>query len=401
MKVVQIGGALCGAQKVIEENIHEYIISSGNNSVIYYSYGTASMSNEICYSNEFERVLTRGLRKIISKNQFVASLQTLRLIRLINSYNPDLINLHVIHHGFVNYNMLLSYLSKKQYPVVYTMHDMWAFTGGCYHYSNINCSNFESSCENCPSNKLDSNKRNTSRELMKKKELLLSLNNIQIVAVSEWVGIQVKRSILSKLPLHVIHNGVDYPTDYHYTASENADRNIFTGKIRIISVASSWSTSKGIEDIYKLAYLLGSQYEICLVGNIKTELKNIAPANIIFYGFCSDKTLLYKLYKESDIHFSASKEETFGMTFIEAAYMGCRSVGYGSTAIKEILEKVHGVVVEELTVDALKEAICSTVENKRNVLSPSEIEEIRDCFSNTTMAKKYFELYKTTLGFSD
>ena len=103
---------------------------------------------------------------------------------------------------------------------------------------------------------------------------------------------------------------------------------------------------------------------------------------------------MYRHYREADLHFSASLEETYGMTFIEAALMGCRSVGYASTAIKDTLISVHGVVVEHLTVEALHKAILSTIDHHMNSLSILEVEEIRQRVSLTKMAEDYLKLYE-------
>ena len=59
----------------------------------------------------------------------------------------DIVNLHWINGAFLSLNSLEK-LKQLNKPIVWTQHDMWAFTGGC-HYTD-GCVNFIKSCSNCP-----------------------------------------------------------------------------------------------------------------------------------------------------------------------------------------------------------------------------------------------------------
>ena len=48
----------------------------------------------------------------------------------------DIINLHWINGGFLSLKSLEK-LSELNKPVVWTLHDMWAFTGGCHYNSEL------------------------------------------------------------------------------------------------------------------------------------------------------------------------------------------------------------------------------------------------------------------------
>ena len=186
MKLMQIGGALMGAQKVIEEAIHSYALEHGNDSCILYACGTPSMEGEICYESKIENLLTRGLRKYVIKHPLCSVLQTLRLIRYIKHFKPDIVHLHVLHHGYTDYELLFRFLAKANTPVVYTMHDMWAMTGGCYHYSATGCSGYQSGCKDCAAAQvyLDITKKYVSSSHKKKEKMLSKLNKLRLVTVS-------------------------------------------------------------------------------------------------------------------------------------------------------------------------------------------------------------------------
>ena len=126
-------------------------------------------------------------------------------------------------------------------------------------------------------------------------------------------------------------------------------------------------------------------------------LKDDAPSNIKFLGYIHRKEDLAQLYTNADLHLSASLEETFGMTFVEAAFVGTRSIGYASTAVTTTLEGVRGIVVSELTADAMAKEIQRLVTQGDMKLSISEMEEIVNQYSCDEMAKKYCDVYQTLL----
>ena len=144
-----------------------------------------------------------------------------------------------------------------------------------------------------------------------------------------------------------------------------------------------------------MATLLDDRFVILVVGKIPTEY-SINHPKIIQTGFLRPKQLAY-LYKISALHISASLEETFGMTFIEAAMQGTRSIGFDSTAIGEILSLAKGRKVNDYSAMSLAEMINKLIADGNYKLSDSEMIEIRNEFSVETMARKYIELYEEIL----
>ena len=78
-------------------------------------------------------MIRQAIRRISKGRINFNILQTLIAINYIRKVQPDIVQVHVIHHGFFDYNLLFAYLAKINVPVVFTLHDMWAITGGCYH----------------------------------------------------------------------------------------------------------------------------------------------------------------------------------------------------------------------------------------------------------------------------
>ena len=85
------------------------------------------------------------------------------------------------------------------------------------------------------------------------------------------------------------------------------------------------------------------------------------------------------------------------MTFIEAAFVGTRSIGYAATAVKSTLAGVHGITVDEWTADAMATAIKKTAKSGNLKLSEEEQKSAVDRYSCIVMAKKYCDIYRSVL----
>ena len=390
MKILQIGGTFVGAQKKIEESIHGELLERDSDSYILYAIGHSDDEKIIRYENRLDCLIRRGLRKVFGKYPFFARISTLKLIRYIKKICPDLIHIHVIHHGYLDYEYLLKRLAKQNIPIVFTAHDMWFFTGGCYYYSTVGCDGFTKKCEKCPKStfELDCKKCDTAKYLRKKLELFRNLKKICVVSVSPWVYSEMKKSELASYPQYMIMNSVDKVNDCLPKCEKNE-------KFTVIGVAANWDERKGLKRFYELGLALEDFCDIILVGNVEESLKEKAPSNIIFYGYTSSVEELYNLYASSDLHVSMSFEETFGLTFIEAAMSGIKSMGYKSTAIPAVLEKVYGYIIPSCTVEESATKIRQLAGNRREcAITEQEYAEIKEYFSPERMAAEYLKVYE-------
>ena len=171
------------------------------------------------------------------------------------------------------------------------------------------------------------------------------------------------------------------------------------GKFGIVGVAACWDKRKGIDRFLELAQLLGDGYEIRLVGEVSPDIKERAPKNIVFLGRVNDAAKLSALYAEADLHISRSFEETFGMTFIEAAFVGTKSLGFNKTAIPYVIEKVFGYVIDSNDVSDMVNTIHELNQHRENCkLNSEEMVAVRDFFSADRMAKGYYHVYERAIN---
>jgi glycosyltransferase involved in cell wall biosynthesis len=116
---------------------------------------------------------------------------------------PDAVHLHWITGGMLR----IESLARIGRPVVWTMHDMWAFTGGC-HYDE-GCGRYDAACGRCPV--LGSSRQaDLSSWVMRRKRRAWRGVPITLVAPSRWLAEKARAaSLFRDRPVRVIPNGLD------------------------------------------------------------------------------------------------------------------------------------------------------------------------------------------------
>ena len=373
MRILQVGAAFVGAQKLIEGEIHRWLIKNGHESKVLFAVGEPDDNNTVCYETPIERLLRRTMCKVFGTNPCFSFLQTRRIVWHIKRWKPDVVHLHVLHHGYV--------------------HDMWAATGGCYYYSAQRCEKFQDGCRTCEADPatLDCRPKQTEKLFSVKKALFEKLDKLCFVAVSPWVEAEARRTMLARYPICTVWNALASPLDADLSRQA-------TGKFRILGVAACWDKRKGIDRFFELAQLLGDRFEIKLVGDVEETVKAKAPRNILFLGRVNDPAQLFALYAQADLHVSMSFEETFGMTFVEAALAGTKSMGFNKTAIPYVIEKVYGYVLKSDQVAEMADAIFALSKHRENCkLNSEQLVAVQDRFSSEKMARSYHAVYEKVM----
>ncbi|TYQ25945.1 glycosyltransferase [Pseudanabaena sp. UWO311] len=149
----------------------------------------------------------------------------LNYINLLSSFDipnhkfyqdADILNFHNLHAGYFNY-LAVSKLTKTK-PAIFTLHDMWSFTGHCaYSYD---CDRWKIGCGKCPyPDTYPAICHDSTLIEWKLKNWIYSKSNLTIVTLSHWLTEQAKASMLSCFSIHHIPNGIDtnayQPLDRH------------------------------------------------------------------------------------------------------------------------------------------------------------------------------------------
>ena len=385
MKVIQIN-SVCGIRSTgrICTDLADVLLQDGHECKI--AYGRESVPEKygkiaIRIGNDLDAKLHALQSRIFDNAGFGSKLATEKFIEWVKEYNPDIIHLHNIHGYYINVEVLFKYLAESNKPVIWTLHDCWAFTGHCAYYSYVKCDKWKTGCFNCPQKKRypssllwDASKKNWQ----KKKALFTSVKNMTLVTPSKWLANEVKKSFLSKYPMKVIANGIDLDV-FKPTPSDFKEKNGLVGKKIILGVASSWSECKGLKDFIELSKILDEKYKIVLVGLSENQIKEL-PENILAISRTNNVKELAEIYTAADIFFNPTYEDNFPTVNLEAQACGTPVITYRTGGSVESVSEKN--VVEQ---GLYKDVLC---------IHPNLANEVMD---KQKVSHCYVELYKDIL----
>lgn len=293
----------------------------------------------------------------------------------------DIIHCHNLHSNFFNLSTLQKMSIKK--PVVWTMHDMWAFTG------------FSS---NSATLKNPNKKRfllylwdNTSRLLSTKKKIY-EKSKVNIVTVSDWIKKEMEKSILRNQTIIRIYNGIDTEIfKPHKKRSTRKELGLPLDKKIIAFGIKGWEDSNKIVD----DYINNESVFFIAVGhsNIETDNKNYKSL-----PKTQDRGLFAKYLSCADVFLHPTPEDSFGLISAEAMSCGVPVVTYDIDALPEIVtHKETGYVAKYKNIDDLKTGINHILNLSKEDYSTMSIkarERIINNFSLEKMYNEYLSLYK-------
>ncbi|MBU0480378.1 MAG: glycosyltransferase family 4 protein [Proteobacteria bacterium] len=307
----------------------------------------------------------------------------------------DIVNLHWIG-DFIS---IADFFRLYQKPVVWTLHDMNAFTGGC-HYT-INCDRFTAECGHCP--QLGSSRQNDlSRQVWHRKKNAYSrikANNLHIVTLCNWMGKEVARSPLMKdFPLSIIPNGIDHhvfkPRD------KNLARTLLgidvTAKVIFFIAESVTNERKGLSFLLNSLALLQKDKSIVLISAGKGKPDIPSSISHIHVGNISNDIILSHLYSAADVFVIPSLQDNLPNTVLEAMACGSPVVGFDTGGIPDMVRPGEtGYLAPVSDVGALGEAISCMLSDsqKRAAMSKKCRETVENEYTLEIQARRYKSLY--------
>jgi len=119
----------------------------------------------------------------------------------------DIIHLHWVNFGMLSIQNIRQLLDTGK-PVYWTLHDMWAFTGGCHHSGN--CMNFQQSCGNCQEFMKQPGENDLSHQRWTQKFNAFQAPNLHIITCSDWLKNRAaSSSILKNQRIESIPNAIN------------------------------------------------------------------------------------------------------------------------------------------------------------------------------------------------
>lgn len=400
LKLLQINvAANWGSHGRIAEEIGLEAMAQGWESYIAYGrYANPSKSHIVKIGDLFDHCLHGAQSLLLDRHGLASCGPTKKLIREIEQIKPDLIHLHNIHGFYLNYPILFRYLSTVDIPVVWTLHDCWAFTGHCAWPIHGHCDRFQEQCCHCPLQSKGYPKSfllDRSRSNFKlKKRYFRSLKDLHLVTVSRWLEQQVRLSFMQDMDIRTIYNGLDTEV---FRPSGTPPTSVTDGHPLVLGVCNAWYDWKGLDDMAALREILPDDYEVMVVGVNEDQMHRL-PEGITCIRRTDSVSQLAEIYSQADVFVNPSKVESFGMTTAEALSCGTPSIVYDTSACPEVVDNLTGRVVPLGDVNALAKAvmeICSLP--GREAMRQACRERAIRLFNRQDRYKEYLQLYNEVL----
>lgn len=295
----------------------------------------------------FDHKMHALLCRINGKQAYYSKQSTERLLTHMDSIHPDVVHLHNLHSNYIHLPILLSYLAQKDIATVITLHDCWFYTGGCFHYTLVDCNKWQKGCGMCPKKMQDTPAYffDKSAEIFAdRKKSLQSIRRLQVTGVSEWISNEARKSFLKGKPIETIYNGIDLDVFRHTPSSLRQDLGL-DGKSVILGPASKWLAPINQDALKYISEELNESEVLLLYG--AQDLTKTMPNHVQLYGYTKDRTELAALYSMSDVFVNCSREESLSLINLEAQACETPIVTYGVTGMKDTVNESDSYSVSD------------------------------------------------------
>ncbi len=419
MIVSQFNTSLTGGAGAAARRLHEELVARGVDSRFYYSaeFTYPAKPSYIPYAPPAtpRNLLVAAMRK-------AACFQYRKRVRRYTQHQPansglfsdtrlhyptprpqqdpseDVIHLHWIA-DFLDYRSFFKSI-PDDLPIVWTLHDMNPFTGGC-HYS-MQCTKFESECKRCPQLPAPSDK-DMSWENFAIKRHAFHGKNLHIVTPSRWLADLAQHStLLSPFSVTTIPNSLN--TDIFMPADKAKARAAFqlptNAKILLFVADDIANHRKGVGLLVEAVAHLKNIPNLLVVTVGSGEPPHLGAVSHRHVDSVSDETKLASLYGAADVYAIPSLQDNLPNTILESMACGTPVVGFAVGGIPEAVRPGEtGVLAPPGDVEALAQAISEFLANP--VLQTSIGENSRKVavreYAQPVQAGRYLSLYESLI----
>ncbi len=315
----------------------------------------------------------------------------------------DIIHLHWTNQGFLSLKSLAG-IFKLNKPVVWTLHDMWAFTGGC-HYSG-SCSEYVESCGTCPYLRNPGSK-DLSFQVHKKKKKIWKQANITAVSCSKWLGSLARESsLLRNHRIHSIPNPIDTNLFKPLVQSKCRDELGLpkNKKLILFGAANVNDPRKGIIFLIRALEMLDVQHpnlsdevELVVFGKCKKSSFETLPYKIHSLKFISDVHDIVKVYNAANVFVLPSLQDNLPNTVMEAMSCGVPVVSFRIGGVPEMVAHgENGFLADVKNSYHLAEGIYEIISHK----NPNQLRELNrnlvlERYDYKVVAEQYQHIYSS------
>lgn len=321
------------------------------------------------------------------------------MVQFINNSKADVVNLHWINNSCLSVNDI----DKIQKPLVWTLHDTWAFTGGCHYFGE--CNRYQSACLQCP--QAQRHWGDLAKFQYRAKEHIFSTKNIEIITPSVWLGACASKSrLLERCKVNVIPNTIDQTL--YRPLEKNMARSVMgiAPDQKVILFGADCGTRdprKGYDllcsAMQKLRERLDGKERILLAvfGASEPVQSEGFPFEVRYFGHLHDDYSLILLYNSADVFVAPSREDNLPNTILEAMSCGTSCVGFAIGGIPDmIVSGKNGYLAHPFDDNDLSYGIQAVLHNSV-VWGSNARKKMEQQHEESHIVKKYINVYEDLL----
>ncbi len=316
----------------------------------------------------------------------------------------DILNFHNIYSGYFNYLAVPSLTKNK--PAVFTLHDMWGFTGHCaYSYD---CDRWKTGCGQCPYlNSYPAVNRDNTRLEWKLKNWVYSRSNLNIVTPSNWLTEQAKQSMLNRFPIHYIPHGID--TEAYQPLESEQCRSLLgipLGKKVLMFGAESFKHSrKGgdllVKALSQLPSSLKAETLLLTLGNGGETISEAVEMETLSLGYVGSDRFKSIAYSAADLFIFPTRADNFPLVLQESIACGTPMVSFKIGGVPDLVRPgITGYLATAEDTEDFSQGIVQLLEdqNLREQMSQNCRAIALKEYPLELQAQRYIELYNQVLG---
>jgi glycosyltransferase involved in cell wall biosynthesis len=312
-------------------------------------------------------------------------------------------NLYLGYFGYFNYLAISSLTESK--PAVFTLHDMWSFTGHCaYSYD---CDRWKIGCGKCPYPDTGPPilRDNTHLE-WKLKNWVYSRSNLAIVTPSNWLAEQAKQSMLNRFPIHHIPYGID--TEVYQPLDQEQCRSLLgiptSKKVLMFGAESLKNSRKGSDLLLKalssLPASLKAETLLLTIGDGSEAITDAAGIATMNLGYLSRDRLTAIAYSAADLFIFPTRADNLPLVLQESMACGTPMVSFKVGGVPDLVRpSVTGYLATPEDAKDLCNGIVQLLEdnNLRDRMRQNCREIALEEYRLELQAQAYMEIYRKAL----
>ena len=304
----------------------------------------------------------------------------------------DVVCLNWINQGLLSLRDLRR-LAASGKKLVWTMHDMWCFTGICHHA--YDCRGYVGSCGRCPFVRLRRRGDLSHRIWLQKRDIYAEAQ-IHFVAVSSWLADRARESLLlHRADVTVIPNALPVEQFAWQRTGDTSKTIVAMGAARLDDPV------KGFELMIDAANYIAdnapdaaSRIQLLLFGNLRNpEVLNTLRLSHRWIGpIAPDR--IQSIYQGADVVLSSSHFETSGATLAEGLAAGCMPVAFDHGGQSDIIDHLQtGYLAKHPDAADLADGILWAASRRADRESLHKIAAER--FGDRQVARRYIDFFNS------